>query len=249
MKKLALDPNNPAAVVASVREFLQDSQSVYQGMIDEVPEQFKAQIKSLKEKVDQALTSLASQPTDQVPAALDAASTLRNLTYIIDHMQEMIGGTMEALNKMVTEFSPKVITLQALQGRIESKELLEATEVEARVKQAGDEARKAEHDRQTLLNNRRTILAKADVPLPVDDETLEGDDKAWEATKTKVTDRAKKLRDCGHLTGAGSRSNARRPDRQTATALHRLTESPYGKFQLLRNPPARATPQHQCHCR
>jgi len=200
MKKLALDPNNPASIVASVSEFLRETQSVYQGMIDQVPEAFRTQVKSLKDKVDQALTSLASRPTEQVPAALDAASTLRHLTYMIDHMQEMIGGTMDALNKMVSEFSPKATTLQALQGRIEKKELVESSEVETRINQAKDETRKAERDRQKLLSTRRTVLAKADVPLPVDDSVLEGDEKAFEAFSAKASERTKKLRDLGQIT-------------------------------------------------
>lgn len=200
MKKLVLDPNNPASVVASVREFLEENQTIFQGMIDKVPEAFKSQISTLKAKVDGVLASMASKPTDQVPAALDAASALSHITWTLKYMEEVMAGTMEALNKMIADHSPKVTALQALQGRIDKKELLESTEVDERIKQAREEAVKTERERQKLLTSRRTILAKANVPLPVEDGILDGDEKSFGEVKTRVETRTKKLQDLGQLT-------------------------------------------------
>lgn len=197
MKRLALDSSDPHAVTDSIREFLKETQAVYQGMLDQVPEAFKQQVKALKDKIDSTLTQLNSRQSD--PAADAAASTQKTLLSTIDHLQDVIAGTMEALNKLAAEFSPKVTALQALQGRIDKHELLEATEVETRVKQASEDAKKAEREHLKLLNSRRTVLAQADVPLPVEDELLAGDDKAFETLKTRVTDRSKKLRDLGQL--------------------------------------------------
>jgi hypothetical protein len=199
MKKIIFDPNNPASAIDSIRQFLTETQSVYQGMIDQVPEAFRAQVRTLKDKVDAALTTLASKPTDQVPAALDAASTLNHIGYMISSMQEMISGTMEALNKMVADYTPKATALQSLQGRIEKKELLEATEVEKRVTEANENGKKAERERQKVLSGRRSLLAKADVPLPIEDDAIDGDDKVFAAVQVKVTERSKKLKDLGLL--------------------------------------------------
>lgn len=209
MKKLVIDPNNPASTVAFIREILTDTQSAYLGIMDKLPEAFQAQVKALKEKIDTALTSLASKPTEQVPAALDASAALNHMAYTLNYMNEMFSGTMEALNKMLADYTPKVTALQSLQGRIEKKELLEATEVETRVNQAKDEAVKSERERQKLLNTRRTVLAKADVPLPLEDTPLDGDDKAFEATKTKASDRAKKLTALGLMSAMNSEDISR----------------------------------------
>lgn len=193
--KLVLDPKNPDGLVAFVREFLTDTQSAYQGIIDQVPESLRTQVKALKDKIDSALTSLASRPTDQVPAALDAASALNHVAYTLNYMQEAFSGTMDALNRMLGELTPKATALQALQGRIDKHELVEATEIETRVKEAVEK----EQARFKLLGQRRSLLQKANVPLPLDDEVLSGDDKAFTAVQTKATERVKKLTDLGQI--------------------------------------------------
>lgn len=179
------------------REFLLETQSVYQGMIDQVPDAFKEQVKSLKSKIDAALTTLASKPTEQVPAALDASSMLNHVVYTLNYMQEMYSGTMDALNKLLTDFGPKATALQSLQGRLDKKELIEATEVETRVNEAKTQAVNQERERQKLLMARRSILAKADVPLPLDETSIDGDQKAFDAAQAKATDRTKKLKEIG----------------------------------------------------
>jgi len=199
MPKIIIDPNKPETVVASVRQFLEESREMYAGLINEVPEMFKSQVEALKNKLDVALTSLASRPTDQVPAALDAAQALNHVSYTLKYMQDMFTGTMEALNKMVAEFAPKSQQLQSLQGRIEKKELIEATEVEKQINQAVEQAKTKERERAAMLNSRRQVLAKSDVPLPLQESALEGDEKAWETAKAKAEDRTKKLKDIGAL--------------------------------------------------
>ena len=199
IKRIVLDPGNPASALASVQDFFKETQAVCLGMIDKVPEAMKDQVGKLKEKIDAALTQLASKPTEQVPAALDAASMLRSIEYTINYMQDALSSTMDALSKMSLEYGPKVTQLSALQGRLDKKELVESSEAEKATKDAVAAAVKAANDRSKLLSDRRQILAKADLPVPMDENAIDGEDKAFEATKTKTTDRIKQLKAIGKL--------------------------------------------------
>lgn len=209
MLKLQIDPNNPASVVSSVREFLQDQQSVYAGMIEQFPEAIRGKVADFKTKIDAALTTLASKPTEQVPAALDASYLIRQMNYMAESFTDMLNGAMESVRKMVDEYTPKANALQSLQGRIEKKELLEAADVQKQIEDAVAATRTAERERATLLNTRRQTLAKADVPLPLTDEALEGDETAFESLKTKAGDRAKKLKDLGQVSAMNAEDLAK----------------------------------------
>jgi hypothetical protein len=204
MKRLLLDPNNPASVVNAVREFLTETQTVFMGMIDKVPDALKDQVKELRSKLDAALTQLASKPTEQVPAALDASYMIRSCENTLNYMAEVMTETLGSLNKLVAEYGPKQAALTALHGRIEKKELVESTDADKARKDAVDAAVKAERDRAKLLSERRTILAKADLPLPLEDAALEGEPTVFDALKTKTASRFKQLKEIGQLTACNA---------------------------------------------
>jgi hypothetical protein len=90
--------------------------------------------------------------------------------------------------------------LTALNGRIEKGELVGDERLQKRIDEAVKTARTEERNRSKLLATRRSVLAKANLPVPASDDVLEGEEKAFETVKTTADNRIKTLNEEGFCT-------------------------------------------------
>lgn len=177
----------------TIADFLTQQQSFYAGILDKVPEAFRAELQKLKDGIDAKLAALAAQPTDQVPAAQEAACGLEHMAMSLSWMQEMYDSATKGLADLMERLAPKEQALHALESRITSGELVEKTAADAALQAAVDAAVKQERDAFALLTSRRQMLASASLPIPSGDAVLSGDDAAFEARRKTAKERHEKL--------------------------------------------------------
>jgi hypothetical protein len=78
--------------------------------------------------------------------------------------------------------------------------LLVDEKVKTQIEDAVTQARQEERTRSELLAKRRSVLAKANLPVPLSDLVLEGDEKSFEGVKNTAENRIKTLNEEGFCT-------------------------------------------------
>jgi hypothetical protein len=199
-KKLKVSIEDPASIFGVTNEVFTEAKQFLAGMTEKVPEEFRPSFASIRKKVDDVLAGLAAQPTTQVPAAQEASYALQHLAYALSSMKELYDGAMETLNGLIKDYAPKVQELSALNGRIEKGELLGDERLGKRIEEAVTKARDEERTRADLLGKRRSVLAKANLPVPPSDAALEGDEKTFDGVKNTAENRIKTLNEEGFCT-------------------------------------------------
>lgn len=195
-------PEDPKGLIPALRGMFTEMQGSFAEMLSKVPDAFKPQIAALKTKADQMLAGLASQPTDQVPAAQEASYAIRCLVGNLAYMNEQFMGAMKLIDDMSNRYSPVATELQGLKDLQEKGDLLPKTKVEELVTSKVEEALSAERGKVKLLGERRLELQGLNLPLPAD-ELIAGDEKAYGEVKKTATERGKKLAGLGlELQGA-----------------------------------------------
>lgn len=199
-KKLKVSLEDPASIFGATNEVFTEAKQFLAGLTDKVPEEFRPQFASIRQKVDDVLAGLAQSPTTQVPAAQEASYALNHLAYALASMKELYDGAMETLNGMIKNYTPKLQELTALNGRIEKGELLGDEAAQKRIDEAVGKTRTEERNRAELLAKRRALLAKANLPVPATDAVLDGDEKAFEGVRSTAENRSKTLNEEGFCT-------------------------------------------------
>ncbi len=199
-KKLKVSLEDPASIFGATNEVFSEAKQFLAGLTDKVPEEFRPQFASIRQKVDDVLAGLAAQPTTQVPAAQEASYALQHLAYALSSMKELYDGAMETLNGLIKNYAPKVQELSALNGRIEKGELFGDDELQKRIDEAVTKTRSEERTRAEVLAKRRAVLAKANLPVPATDGVLEGDEKVFEGVRSAAENRIKMLNEEGFCT-------------------------------------------------
>jgi hypothetical protein len=193
MTKLILNTDNPAQMVTSLGEYFRGLQLALHKTADKLPPNLKADFDTIKTQVDQALTQMASRPTDQIPAAERASYALECMARSMINMQEISDNANSMIDRILKEYGPKDAELMSLKGQIEKKELVTKAEMDAAV----EKATKAEQDRFAMFATRRGDLMKAELPAPATDELLNGDDKEWGKRLEEAKNRKVALKDFG----------------------------------------------------
>ena len=181
MKKF--DPNDPKSLANAVRSLFTETQTALQGLLDQVPEAFRPQIEKLKTVVDEKLVQLANSPTTQVPAAQEAADALRFMVQSMSYMKELFDGAVSRFNEILADLNPKAQALHGLNVRIEKGELVESVEAKKKLDAAVKEAVERDRAHAKLVSERRALLAAANLPVPTEDQILEGDEAAFKAAQ------------------------------------------------------------------
>lgn len=164
-------------------------------MLDKLPENVRAEFAALKKSINDALEALP--PTDQVPAAQEAAWALNAFTDFFQRSQEYAAGLSERLNKMVADLAVKATALNELQtqlnglnAKVESGELL----TKDKAKQAGD--LRFEEGVQSVLPQvagmRKEQIQLAGLPEP-EASVLNGDAPTFKARFDQAVDNLKNL--------------------------------------------------------
>lgn len=201
---MKIDPNNPQALFAATTELFKGAQSALMGLLEQVPDNSKPQFEALKKKVDGVLAGLASAPTTPVPAAQEASYALNHLAHSLAYMKEMYESAVGMVDRIIKENTPKLAQLNELTTRVEKKELLTTEEVEQRVQAAKEETLQAERKRTAMLNDRRSILAGDNLPLPTDEAVLAGEEKEFAEVRKTAQGRVKALTDAGYASQLNS---------------------------------------------
>jgi hypothetical protein len=201
---MKIDPNNPQSLFAATADLFKGTQTVLMGVMDDLPEAFKPQFAALKAKVDAALASLAAAPTTQVPAAQEASYALNHMAHALTYMKELHDQALATVDRVIKEATPRLAQLNELTERVTRKELLEKAEVEAQVSEARTAAVAQERERSKLMNDRRSVLAGDNLPVPADEAVLAVEPKDFEALRATAGSRVKALREAGHDTQLNS---------------------------------------------
>lgn len=180
-----------ASDMASIRSFGTSLEQCFASLGD-LQEPFKTQFDKIKADINVALANLA--PSDQVPAALRADDTVRQLLWMFQRTQEVIGqlgkvasGAREtAMASLSTEVDAKVNTMLA------SGEFIKKADFEQRLADSVAAAKSGMVAELKRIGDRRTQLASAKILVPADD-LLGGEDAEFNARKATAEDRLKKL--------------------------------------------------------
>lgn len=184
-----------------VRDLFTTTQTMLNGMLDKVPAELKDSIVALKQRVDAKLAALSDQPTDQVPAASEAAYAMQHLCSALEYYKELYDGAISQLNEMMTKWGGTSQQLNSLNLAKEKGELLDKAQVEEKVKTAVNDALTKERARITKLNDRRQLLSKENLPIPAQDETIAGEDAAFNELRTTAQKRVEDLKAKGLFEG------------------------------------------------
>jgi hypothetical protein len=196
-KTFVIDPANPQATHAATVSAFTDIQAVLASSMDGLPDEAKNFFTSLKATVDAALTRLASRPTDQAPAALDANYALRSLMDSFACMQELANTSVKRIEEMSRAYGLKIERVNELETKLDKKDLLTKEDAERAANDAVERALTKERNRIKLVGDRRTALCQANLPTPMEDAGLDGDEAAFTTLKTTITERHKKLGELG----------------------------------------------------
>ena len=191
--KLILNPNDVPGMVKSLRDHFTGVQQVFMKMGEKLSPDARAQFDEIKSNVDAALVALADRPTEQIPAAGQAAWGLECMARTMIHLEEMRTSGQAMLEQITKQYGTANTELCSLRDRVEKKELVPAANVDAAV----EAALKTERAKVAMFATRRAELMKANLPTPATDELLDGDDKAWSGRLAAATQRAEKLKGFG----------------------------------------------------
>jgi hypothetical protein len=197
MKKI--DPKDPKTIVPALQEWFGEMQTAYMGMLDKVPEGVRPQIEALKRKVDLALTSLASQPTDQVPAAQEAAWSLQCLAQGLARVDEMINGSMETIRTLLAQMTPVNQELRGYKDGLSKDGLSGAYFTKEQHEKAVSDAKVGADTQRKLMFKRAAVLLGLGLPLPLEEKSMEGEEAAFTAIQTEATRRRDELKKAGAL--------------------------------------------------
>jgi hypothetical protein len=196
-----IDPTKAGEALKYARDLFTETRTQLMGVADEsLPEALKAPIAALKAKVDAALAAMADRPTEQVPAAQQAAYCFESIARALGYYQELLSTSFDQMNKMVAELSPKITQLNEWQEKLDKKALITAEEAQASRDLAIKEALQKEADHRTLLQARRTQLCEAKLPAPAADDVLAGEEKAFTEAKATYLNRQKLIEEAGLTT-------------------------------------------------
>lgn len=193
---------DPKQCRAELTGFFTELQGGISDLVAQLPEQFRSQFVSLKNKTDEVLRGLASTPTDQVPAANEASYGLRSLAYALMSLNEQYASVMQAMKDIGSKYTGMATEVQSLTGlktAKESGELIAKADHEAAVNKAVQEAEGKLNAKFKLLGTRRTELQSLGLPIPAD-AVLEVEEKNFGELKTSGQNRLKKLTDLGVAT-------------------------------------------------
>lgn len=194
---LALRLEDPKSTRAVLQGYFTEMQSSYTDLVKLAPPALQDPLLKLKTRADEFLASLAGTPTDQVPAAQEAAWQLRCMASACVNMQDQYQGLMTALKGMQERFNPVQTELQGLQTKVEKGELLTVEQVNQKVTAAVEAALKAAKARAELLQARRTELQSVKLPVPADTVIDLEKDEQFATLKKEGESRLKQLSEAG----------------------------------------------------
>lgn len=158
-----------------------------QGIMDQVPDALKPHFRKLKDELDTSLGRL--QPTDQVPAALDAHYTLQSLCSALERLQEHSQSLMGRLADIIKANNEKATALQGYEDKEKSGDLITKAAAADLVEKAKTDAVAAL--RPTILAMRKNQVELAGLPDPGETVlALEEKDftPRFDAAKTNIAD-------------------------------------------------------------
>lgn len=195
-KKFTFNPADPMKAIDWFRDhFTAQKESLasseFMKAADKLPANLRAEFDQIKAGVDEVLVGLSSRPTDQVPAAQQAAWGLEMMARSIVEIEEMRTKSFNLLEEIQKRYNVAHGELSTLKLRVEKKELVEQKDAEKAVA----DARQEEQARFAMFGKRRGELMTAGLPTPATDELLGGEQKEWDARLTEAKQRHTALKE------------------------------------------------------
>lgn len=174
-------------------------------------EPWRSHLLELKGQINASLENLP--PTDQVPAAQEAAYGMNSLKYALLGVQSIINSLQAVVKSKSTETANALASITpqveaGVEAKLKSGEFLKKSDADALVQNARKEGEDAGFARGKILADRRSALALAGLPAEVagsaPEAILLGEEKDFNAARDAAKERVAKLTGVGLTVASAS---------------------------------------------
>lgn len=181
-----ITPGDIAAVRLAGQEIITSLNSAC--AVEDLAPELRDTFNNVKTSINTMLAGLPE--TDKVPAAMESGSILRQLMYVLQSAQQMIAQAADVAKRAKGDVKTALATLttevdKAVNAKIAAGEVVTKADYDKGVAEATKAGREVALTETKRLNDRRTALASANLPVPAETK-LSAEDKEFVAAETEA---------------------------------------------------------------